>query len=358
MNGKLLFFHIIAVFYYVMSMSCSGKEINLSISIDTTEAQKGRGICFANIQNKEIIVCCLKEKEEYILLAYDFAGKKLDISQKELLDIPKVHSMISKIKFDDLYILKLNQDLNELVLYERHELNSNCRDVIWNASISCYTDSSVYNSYNLSRNNKYVFNEISTYAKCNIIFHIDNNEPIIFLSANNLPSNQFKVWGISGKDGKEFLFYKNTIRSKESFLRKGVWFDPTLKHIVVIGFDKTYKNLLFYSSPEDFVYDSYEKYECPNKESINFDDCYFLNSDIFVFSFDSGNMRSLRHKFHIAAFSFSQKKIILLERIDGILTHTCATWSIPWMDISNDQSRIIVAYECNRKLKVKIYYLQ
>ena len=82
MNGKLLFFHIIAVFYYVMSMSCSGKEINLSISIDTTEAQKGRGICFANIQNKEIIVCCLKEKEEYILLAYDFAGKKLDISQK------------------------------------------------------------------------------------------------------------------------------------------------------------------------------------------------------------------------------------------------------------------------------------
>lgn len=313
------------------------------------------GICFAEYQGKEVVVCCFwKDLNASVkhLQGYDLKGRRLQITQDELEKL--MGNLLEEIRFRRRYRLETRNNPWTLTLLDKciYPNGGYCSPIetrqkltlanaIWKVPLSQYTDykkslnSTSLSSFDLS--SSVTFPATST-----------NGLSPVFTSASH-SLWQFHIWSISGLDGKELAYYCSSKCGGGDFSPCDAFLDSTLQHVVVQGFvgrNTSHGGLLFYTSPNNFAAGrSCFKYYSPEYlETHGGWDNFFLSPDFFCSSWTSGNMRTFTEKRQAVIYSFMRNRIIADVKLNHQGSNPCSTWEPPWCDITNDGKYLVIGF--------------
>ena len=317
------------------------------------------GICFAEYQGQEIVVCCLWKRGSINIQCfqgYDLQGKLLQIPQEELEK--SMGSLLENIKFQRRYVLRTRREPWTLALFDKciSETGLLCDAVdidkltlanaVWKEPLDIYTCYEM----TLEEDNPY----ISTFDfNCVTISTRFQEFPPVFTTATvSFQPFMFHIWGVSSTDGKEVVYYCSPNRGNDvKFLPVEACLDSNLQHIVVVGGDDSWKNQLqIYDLPENFIMGQpCFYYRASEKAHIR--NYYFLSPDLFCFTLVSGGGRGSTQKCHVLLYSFSENRIVADTILNHRFSSPCSPWEQPWGDVSRDGKRLAIGFERTNSLK-------
>ena len=352
----------------IVSCQSLGKPRRLvEFEIKPPKSTEPHGICFAEYQGKEIVVCCFWDSLSVNLKCmqgYDLKGRLLQIPQEELGKC--VGNLLESIRFSrrykletrelDIPIVEKSLALLDKCIYEDGGCSVDTRkeltlvNAVWKVPLSHYSDfeKTVAVPSDTKWYSKFDFNKLTLPPRS-----LDSFSPVFTVCDYSRHSpRQFHIWGINGLDGKELAHYSSSRCLEEEDNEPTphqVFMDSTLQHIVVQveegGVFDCYEGLRFYDSPMKFVDgQSCFKYNVQGRIRIDEDECFFISPDIFCFALDSGT-RLFTQKCRALLYSFSDNRIIADVKLNHRFSNPCATWPKPWCDISKDRKRLVVAFE-------------
>lgn len=372
----LLFFLTLVI---TISLFASSKQV-LEFKVNCPDGMKPHGICFAEYNGEEIIVCCLWEEQNdrvKFFQGYDYHGRQLQISQEKLEKC--MERVLAGVKFKRRFMLKKQSEpLSLSLLDKRIQENGECcapygedklpwKNVVWKMPFANYC-----NNEKASVNDFFCPEEsvaFQTSSKGGICPVFTSSALITFQPKQF----QFHIWGIDGTNGKELAHYYTPKRKYDTeFLPMGAWLDSSMQHIVVLGKDRNNINLLrFYDSKEEFSCWRHSfQYYAPNKLHIppyerpfdldaerrqapTEDSFFFLSSDMFCFLLDDYGEDSPDilwagpplHKMRAVLYSFSKKNIVADVSLSGRDDFANCIFAQPWCDVSLDGKRLVIGFE-------------
>ncbi|MBR6471152.1 MAG: hypothetical protein IKS83_05105 [Victivallales bacterium] len=375
----LLLFWALAIVASFQSLAAPKRLVEFEVKCP--EGTEPHGICFAEYQGQEIIVCCVWELCSINIQCYqgyDLKGRLLQIPQEEL---EKCFGHILKgVKFERRYTLK-TRELETKIAQRSVALldkciypNGNCcswadyhkeltlANAVWKVPFSHYTnfekalddlspDTATYSTFDMAHAT------IPCGSK-------DSFSPVFTASNLTFQPYQFHIWGISGLDGKELAYYCSSKcgKGKEDFLPHCAILDSTLQHIAVLGNWNYPSNdaWQFYDSPGKFVEgENCFRYNLPKTQNSQFGEkSFFLSPDIFCFirQGGTGTRGASIKKCYAVLYSFSENHIIADVELGHRLGY-CGVWQSPWCTLSQDGKRLAIGFSRDLSKWVRVYQL-
>jgi hypothetical protein len=364
----LLLFWALAIVASFQSLAAPKRLVEFEVKCP--EGTAPHGICFAEYQGQEIIVCCIWKLYGINIQCYqgyDLKGRLLQIPQEELEKC--FGNLLEGVKFERRYTLK-TRELETKIAQRSVALldkciypNGNCciwvdyekkltlANAVWKVPFSHYTnfekalddyvsDTATYSTFDMDHAT------IPCGSK-------DSFGPVFTASNVTFKPYQFHIWGISGLDGKELAYYcsSNCGEGKdEDFLPHEASLDTSLQRIAIIGgFVRNVDSggLRFYDSPGNFIDGkSCFRYNVPPEYDMPYSsDTFFLSSDIFCMAMRKRQGRfGFTEKCHALLYSFTENRIIADVKLNHRLSGYCDVWEQPWCSLSQDGKRLAIGF--------------
>ena len=320
----------------------------------------GIGICLAEHEGREIIVCCfLGARKKYLLQAYDMVGNQLQIPENILVE--KASDMLNANRVGYDFYVKASKDSEELTMYRewddsgRHLDKNDSACIVWRRNFSDYTDFDEKWADILEH--AWVH---SLHFRIRPLSSLDNlSSAVVPLVAQCYQYMQ--IWGVSCENGEE----KFTVSTRlEDVSIHELYFNSSLQHTVAglehqTGVLDSYS---FFQTRDDFSANTpLMDYRL---QPITFNtEGYFVTDDVFCFG---GRHNSfLSQEFYAVIYSFSKNKVIAKIRLGSFLSMHCEPWGFPWCAISKDGKKLVLGYLRSARLSssdfknfIRVYELE
>ena len=334
----------------------------------------GMGICLAEYEGREIIVCSFRcSKGKYLFQAYDMVGKQLQIPENTLAE--KASSMLNARWICADCFMKVSEDSMEVAMWRRYDENGQEYDkdnparIVWTHHFSDYTDfdEKWANLLRLNRESHTTW-YMSVYAPIgNRTLPSLDNLSLAVMPLWAYADGYTQIWGVDRENGEE----KFTVSTRlENSMISDLYFNSTHEHVAVLldPFDgpEGEKFYSFFQTREDFSANiplmeyRHQEHHLPYTFA---NDAYFVTDDVFCFG---GRHNSfLSQEFYAVIYSFSKNKVIAKIRLGSFLSMHCEPWGFPWCAISKDGKKLVLGYLRSARLSssdfknfIRVYELE
>ncbi len=332
----------------------------------------GSGICLAEHEGQEIIVCCFRDaRKKYHFQAYDMAGKQLAIHEDVIAS--KAAGMLNAHRVCQDSFVNTSEDAGVFAMFlqfdksgKKYAENDPAR-IVWKHHFSEYTDFDVKWA-----NRPRIDSGITKYACVHSPMFYNRTLPSLYnLSSAVAPLVAFdsegntQIWGVSCENGKEVF----TVRSTRLGMIDKLYFSSDLQRValrlaseVTVG-EASYS---FFKSREDLSINApvmefnAHSHQMPN---LYKDDAFFVTDDVFCFG--GRHKSSLSQEYYAFLYSFSKNKVFAKIQLGNLMAMHCEPWAFPWCAISKDGEKLVFGYVRSSRLSysqfrnfIRIYELK